>query len=244
MKKIIQNIIVTFLTFILDADPLAAHTPAICQNHINFEEKSRGIEAGLLEAIATIESKLNPYSVNVQGRSYQFRTLQSAAAFVRDRINEGIQNISVGPMQLHVPSHRRYFKSIEDMIDPYKNITYAAKLFKKLKSQYGSCEKAVKYYHSANPCANETYKNRVFGAWARIKKRQKTCPSIVPQPITNKSQGLTDVQKQRFHDLQIGYHISQSPEQMNMAKIVKRSHDELSPLLTASYTAFSKKSIL
>lgn len=211
-----------------------AHTPTICQNHINFEEKSKGIEAGLLEAIATIESKLNPYVVNVQGRGYQFCTLQEAAHFVNKKISQGIQNISVGPMQLHVPSHRRNFSSIEAMIDPYKNITYAARLFKKLKKQYGSCEKAVRYYHSANPDASRRYKDRVFGAWSRIKSRQKTGP-LHPINGTKKENslkklGITDTQKHVLSCIKMAQRLHHSPQSLHAGKIISLSHDQTIPM--------------
>lgn len=210
-----------------------AHTPAICQKHINFEEKSKGIESGLLEAIATIESKLNPYVVNVQGRGYQFRSLQEAARFVEKKIDQGIQNISVGPMQLHVPSHRRHFPSIEAMIDPYKNITYAARLFKKLKKQYGSCEKAVRYYHSANPDANRRYKDRVFGAWSRIKSRQKIAP-LHPVYATKKQLavsklGITDIQEHGLSCIKMARRLRHSPESLHAGKIITLSHDQTIP---------------
>lgn len=143
-----------------------------CREHISREEKSKGIEPGLLEAIAQIESKLSPLSVNAGGRGYSFKTVNEAVCFIKRKQSEGCKNISVGPMQLHLPSHRRNFTSIEDMLDPHQNISYAAKLLNRLKRKTGSMEKAVKLYHSDNPRASENYKNRVFGAWAKIRKRK------------------------------------------------------------------------
>lgn len=142
---------------------------------------------GLLEAIATVESRLNLYVVNVQGIGYQFHTLDQAASFVKQKISAGIKNISVGPMQLHVPSHRRHFGSVEEMLDPVKNITYAGKLLQKLKKTYGSCEDAVRYYHSADPHHNRQYQRRVFGAWAVIKKKQQASDQRCVRQISGRS---------------------------------------------------------
>lgn len=147
-------------------------TREACREHINLEEKKKGIEPGLLEAIAQIESRLSPLSVNAGGRGYSFRTVNEAVGFIKKKQNEGCKNISVGPMQLHVPSHRRHFSSIEEMLDPHHNISYAAKLLNRLKKKTGSMEKAVKLYHSDNPHASENYKNRVFSAWAKIRKKK------------------------------------------------------------------------
>lgn len=143
-----------------------------CRYHIDKEEKSKGIEPGLLEAIAQIESKLQPLSVNAAGRAYKFKTIEEATSFIRTKQKEGYRNISVGPMQLHVPSHRQNFKSLEDMLDPQKNISYAAKLLTRLKRKTGSTEEAVKLYHSPDKEANQAYRKRVFGAWAAIRKRK------------------------------------------------------------------------
>lgn len=143
-----------------------------CRQQIDKEEKSKGIESGLLEAIAQIESKLNPLSVNAAGRAYNFKTIEEAASFIRAKQKEGYRNISVGPMQLHVPSHRHNFKSLEDMLDPQKNIVYAAKFLARLKRKTGSTEEAIKLYHSPDSQANQVYSKRVFGAWAAIRKRK------------------------------------------------------------------------
>jgi soluble lytic murein transglycosylase-like protein len=132
-------------------------------------EREKGIEPGLLEAIAQIESKLNPYVVNACGRGYQFKSAAEAAKFVKQKQNQGYRNISVGVMQLHVPSHHHHFASLEQMCEIENNVAYGAKLLKRLKKRNGSNEAAVKLYHSPNPRANEPYKSRVFGAWARIK---------------------------------------------------------------------------
>lgn len=152
-------------------DTPAKITKEVCRQHIHTEEKSKGIESGLLEAIAQIESKLAPYTVNASGCGHSFKTVDAAVQFIKTKQSEGCRNISVGPMQLHLPSHRRNFNSIESMLDPKKNISYAANLLAKLKRRTGCVEKAVKMYHSGNHHMGEAYKNRVFGAWAKIRKR-------------------------------------------------------------------------
>lgn len=172
------------------ATPLKAvkATAEVCREHIAKEEESKGIDPGLLEAIAQIESKLAPYTVNASGYGHSFKTVDAAVQFIEGKQKQGCRNISVGPMQLHLPSHRHHFKSIKEMIEPQKNISYAAKLLAKFKRQTGSMEKAVKMYHTGTPHAGEAYKNRVFGAWAKIRSRKaassihsvaaKTLPSL------------------------------------------------------------------
>jgi hypothetical protein len=73
-------------------------------------------------------------------------------------------------MQLHYASHRRHFKSVEAMLEPQNNIAHAAKLIKNLERRHGSMERAVKLYHSPSPAHHNSYKNRVYGVWAKIRR--------------------------------------------------------------------------
>lgn len=155
-------------------DSFAATPKQLCVEEIRKVEKEKGIEPGLLEAIAHVESKLNPYVVNACGRGHSFKSAHDAASFVKAKQREGYKNISVGLMQIHIPSHGHKFKSIEHMFEIKQNVAYSAQLIKKLKRHTGSNEGAVKLYHSPNPNANERYKARVFGAWAKIKSTRKT----------------------------------------------------------------------
>ncbi len=224
--------VVTSLAILSGVTLVKSHAVTLrqkCINEIRKVERDKGIEPGLLEAIAHVESKMNPYVVNACGQAFHFSSAKEVAQFVKKKQEEGYRNISVGPMQLHVPSHRRNFKSLEQMCEIEHNVAYSAKLFKRLKKKQeegyrnisvgpmqlhvpshrrnfksleqmceiehnvaysaklfkrlrkktGSNEGAVKLYHSPDSYANEPYKARVFGAWAKIKvkrKQQETVP--------------------------------------------------------------------
>lgn len=148
-----------------------AETKEKCKECIVRHEKQKGLEPGLLQAIVQVESKMSPYAVNAAGRSHKFSSAAEAARFVEEKQRQGVRNISVGLTQLHVPSHRGKFKSLEDMMDLEKNVSYAASMIKRLKRQTGSIEEAVKTYHSPAPKARERYKSHVFGIWGRIRLR-------------------------------------------------------------------------
>lgn len=148
-----------------------AETKEKCKECIIRHEKQKGLEPGLLQAIVHVESKMSPYAVNAGGRAHKFSSAAEAARFVEEKQRQGISNISVGLTQLHVPSHRGKFKSLEEMMDLEKNVSYAASMIKRLKRQTGSIEEAVKTYHSPKPKARERYKTHVFGIWGRIRLR-------------------------------------------------------------------------
>lgn len=145
-----------------------AVTKSTCKDVISKQEAQKGIPQGLLKAIAIVESGISPWSVNARGRAQNFGSKEAAANYVRELLEDGVQNISVGCMQLHYPSHHRHFKSIEAMFEPENNIAHAAKLIKSLERRHGSMDQAVKMYHSPSPSHHNSYKNRVYGMWAKF----------------------------------------------------------------------------
>lgn len=145
-----------------------AITKSTCKDVISKQEAQKGIPEGLLKAIAAVESGISPWTVNARGRAYTFASKEAAASYVRELLEDGVKNISVGCMQLHYPSHRRHFTSVEEMFEPENNIAHAAKLIKKLERRYGSIDQAVKMYHSPSPSHHNPYKNRVYGMWAKF----------------------------------------------------------------------------
>lgn len=144
-----------------------------CKEVIAEQETQKGIPQDLLKAIAKVESGISPWVINSKGRAHVFRSKEAAVRHAKGLIDEGFTNFSVGCMQLHYASHRRNFKSVEAMFEPKNNITHAAKLIKKLERRHGSMERAVKLYHSASPVYHNSYKSRVYGTWAKMRRPKK-----------------------------------------------------------------------
>lgn len=161
------------------SDKPATAKPLSIKEVIAEQENQKGIPQDLLKAIGKIESGLSPWAVNADGRSHIFKTKAAAARYIKELVEEGTTNFSVGCMQLHYASHRRHFKSIEAMLEPQNNIAHAAKLIKNLERRHGSMERAVKLYHSPSPTHQKRYKNRVYGMWAKIRGPRKTNPNAI-----------------------------------------------------------------
>jgi hypothetical protein len=166
-----------------------AVTKSTCKDVISKQEAQKGIPQGLLKAIATVESGISPWTVNAMGRAHTFGSKEAAASYVRELLENGVKNISVGCMQLHYPSHRRHFTSVEEMFEPENNIAHAAKLIKNLERRHGSIDQAVKMYHSPSPSHHNPYKKRVYGMWAKfggIHPNSKNQKSSLLKPVTLK----------------------------------------------------------
>ncbi|MDR0695317.1 MAG: lytic transglycosylase domain-containing protein [Holosporales bacterium] len=131
------------------------------------EESKHGIPAGLLDAIAAVESEYAPHLVNTRTKDHRFKTKQKAAQFAQKAIAAGNRNMSVGCMQIHYKSHSQHFGSVDEMLDPNKNIAYGAQLLRQLYNKYKSWEKAVKLYHASKPKYNVVYFRKVMKKYAK-----------------------------------------------------------------------------
>jgi hypothetical protein len=129
------------------------------------QEELNKIPSGLLFAIATVESGSEPYALNIQGKSVIGRNKTEAVNLIHEALAKGITNIDVGVMQLNVKWHRENFKSIEEMLEPKKNIEYAASFLLTLYKKYGDWHKAVRFYHSSTAEYHRKYSRKITLAW-------------------------------------------------------------------------------
>jgi soluble lytic murein transglycosylase-like protein len=129
---------------------------------IEKEEEKNGIPKGILNSIAAVESKHTPYAVNARKKSYNFETKKEASEFINTSVKNGCKNISVGCLQLHYKTHGSNFASIDDMLTPEKNVSYAANLLKKLYTKHRNWETAIKTYHTSKAKYNKIYYKKVM----------------------------------------------------------------------------------
>ena len=140
------------------------------KHHAKEAEVKHGIPENLLMAIAHFESNKSAYAVNAKGRGHFFKTKEQAAAFIHNLVKEGYRNINVGCMQLNYAAHRKRFKSLEDMLEPEKNIAYAARLLVSLKRAHGSWERAVEAYKGSFSETSQNYRSRIFSLRFKLPK--------------------------------------------------------------------------
>lgn len=135
---------------------------------IAVQEQQDNIPSGLLLAIATVESGSEPYALNIQGKSVIGRNKTEAANLIQKALAKGITNIDVGVMQLNIRWHRENFKSIEEMLEPKKNIEYASGFLLKLYKKYSDWHKAVRFYHSSTAEYYRKYSRKITLAWIGV----------------------------------------------------------------------------
>lgn len=149
-----------------------------CYEYISLQENIKNIPKNLLKSISLVESgrKVNgkfiawPWTINVEGKGYVFKTKKEAIDAVKKHIKQGKTSIDVGAMQINLKHHPHAFKSLEDAFDPQINIAYGAKYLKELYKKTGNWNDAVAYYHSASPKFHNKYRKNVMKQWSNLAK--------------------------------------------------------------------------
>ena len=157
-----------------DVLPVKKHfeDSAICAEAAQNAGIEFGVSYDLLHTISVVESgrwddlRNNfvawPWTVNANGKGYYYETREQAIAAIKNFQSQGITSIDVGCMQINMKYHGSEFSSVEEALDPHKNLQYGAKFLRSLYSQNGnSWEKAAKKYHSGNPQEGAVYSKRL-----------------------------------------------------------------------------------
>ena len=106
-------------------------------------------------------------------------TKGDALRSLEERIKKGVTNIDIGCMQLNFRWHKGFFNNLSDMINPIKNVDYAARFLNKLHQRHRSWEKAVKYYHSSKSKYNVKYYRKVKAVWKKENNESSLAPKLL-----------------------------------------------------------------
>ncbi|MBG1233182.1 transglycosylase SLT domain-containing protein [Aestuariivirga litoralis] len=166
--------------FICNSSPaLASQDGKICEQYLQAVSDSEQVPLGVLYAVGMTESgnkgSLHPYALNIQGKSVITYSQEDAMRQFRWARMQGKKLIDLGCMQVNWHYHGKNFASPEEMLDPQKNIIYAARFLKELRASEGGWTQAVARYH-ASPRIPQEQKRYVcsvirnlvasgFGAW-------------------------------------------------------------------------------
>ena len=151
----------------------------ICEREMAAVAERQRIPLGVLYAVALTETgrkgRLHPYALNVEGKSIFASSPADAMGEFRRARRLGKKLIDLGCMQVNHHYHGNRFASVEEMLDPVKNVTYAAQFLIELHRREGSWTMAVARYH-AGPNNNPAQKRYIcavirnlvatgFGRW-------------------------------------------------------------------------------
>jgi Transglycosylase SLT domain len=126
-----------------------------------FELMHTSVDPKVLAGIALNESGLHgrawPWTLNIAGQGFFFKTREDAYRVVTSLIAHGRSDFDVGLMQINWGYHARRFVSPWDALAPATNIRVAEDILNENYSKTHSVAKAIAYYHSANPVPGQAY---------------------------------------------------------------------------------------
>ena len=152
------------------AAPARAEDSDLCLDAIAQQETQHGMPAGLLKAIARVESSGSPYgdagkpwpwTMNVGGEGHYYPDKDTAVAALTAFKAESDVNIDVGCMQISLRHHPNAFPDFATALDPTANVAYGALFLKALYDKSGDWMIAAGNYHSSTPGFGDTYRGLV-----------------------------------------------------------------------------------
>jgi soluble lytic murein transglycosylase-like protein len=154
---------------------------SICEAQIQAAARKYGVPEGILYSVGLTETgrrgSLSPYALNIEGKAHFASSVQEAMQLFTQAKSTGAKLIDLGCMQINHHFHGQEFASVPDMLDPRKNVEYAALFLKRLHDKHETWTMAVARYHAGpnNNPAQQRYVCRVianlvatdFGKWTR-----------------------------------------------------------------------------
>lgn len=175
-KKILAIIVtIIFLPNFSYADDYVVLESSRCGRYFSLYEKTYHMPHNLLKAISITESgkwhrPMNasvpwPWTINVQGKGYQYNSKREAISAVRKFQSMGAKSIDVGCMQVNLKYHPDAFNNLEQAFEPKYNIGYAAKFLRNHFTKTKRWTQAVGRYHSFETARGMRYISKVYENW-------------------------------------------------------------------------------
>jgi hypothetical protein len=146
----------------------------LCLDAAAHASVETGVPYNVLLAVATVETGRNdqpwPWTVNFGGDGQWFESADDAVESVDIALRDGATNIDLGCFQLNYRWHASAFNSVNDMLNPKQNATYAAQYLSKHFSGTGDWALAAAAYHSGTPEYARIYQAKFEATYARLAK--------------------------------------------------------------------------
>ena len=165
MKTIFRLTLISMALLSFESPALPASGDLqICEKYMAQASADEDVPLGVLYAVGLTETghrgSLHPFALNIAGRTVFTNSAEEALQeFAKARSN-GVKLIDLGCMQINHHYHGKEFSSVAAMLDPARNVSYAAHFLHKLRQQEGSWTMAVARYH-AGPNNNPAQKRYI-----------------------------------------------------------------------------------
>lgn len=158
------------MVFSFDA---SAREPASgpCEREMIRASRKHDVPLPVLYAVALTESGrrgvVQPFAMNIDGAAYFASSKDEAIRKFDEARRNGARFVDLGCMQINHRFHGHRFASVDDMLNPSRNVDYAAAFLKELRAREGNWTSAVARYH-AGPRNHAAQKRYVCAVIRRI----------------------------------------------------------------------------
>ncbi len=143
--------------------------PELCHRAALTASRATGVPIEVLTAIALTETGRSaagrlqpwPWTLNIAGKGHWLPGRDAALALARQTRAGGQTSFDLGCFQVNYRWHGQAFSSLEAMLDPVTNATYAAEFLADLYRELGDWSRAAGAYHSRTPEHASKYR-RIF----------------------------------------------------------------------------------
>ncbi|KQY26262.1 transglycosylase SLT domain-containing protein [Rhizobium sp. Root482] len=146
----------------------AQASTGVCESEITAAAAKYQVPAGILYSVGLTETgrkgSLQPFAMNIEGKSYFASSAEDVLQHFAAARAEGAKLIDLGCMQINYHFHGENFASPGEMLDPKKNVEYAARFLSNLRARHETWTMAVARYHAGpnNDPAQKKYVCRVI----------------------------------------------------------------------------------
>lgn len=140
----------------------------VCESEITAAAAKYQIPAGILYSVGLTETgrkgSLQPYAMNIEGKAHFANSVQEVLQRFAEARGQGAKLIDLGCMQINYHFHGENFASANEMLNPKKNVEYAARFLANLHARHETWTMAVARYHAGpnNDPAQKKYVCRVI----------------------------------------------------------------------------------
>lgn len=144
-----------------------------CEAEIARASRRHGVPEQVLHAVGLTETGrrglLSPFALNIDGATVFSADANAALARFEQARASGAKFIDLGCMQINHRFHGKAFSSPAAMLEPARNVDYAARFLKQLRAREGSWTVAVARYNAGpnNERAQTRYVCAVIGQLVR-----------------------------------------------------------------------------
>ena len=129
-----------------------AKASGVCEREMAAAARTHDVPLQVLYAVGLTETggrkAMQPFAMNVEGRSIFSQSLSEALKTFDAARSRGARSIDIGCMQVNHLYHAKHFVSVAQMFDPHRNVDYAARFLRELRTREPNWTMAVARYNA------------------------------------------------------------------------------------------------